>query len=702
MRMKRFYLLLVMLLSLAGVQTLNAQKFEPVKGELYVIRDINPWYIVDNPDHQCTLTAGHPDQLSLNYEEGSYRELFYIDGDSASGYTIRPAGRPNCYVYAVCDDAGNPMTSIHGGVGVKEVTGEPGDECIWFITSPSNPYRRRLSPKRNPKVFVNTNRFLNSHIFMHPVLRTSEYFLYFYSLADVKTLGICNASYNEVVSAEVEKLKQQGVNATTWDAFQKATDEASGAALPSAGWCRDKSLVSVDEEEGVTGQPYLYSNMLPTEDGEIHTALGSRRMTPEDGRYIWKVSPYVSTYNNLYTKLTGSCGWGINYVGNTSSDYPSVQISQLNASDPNSFLIYLRRANHLFSVHLQYGLSEDGCGKVSDTDWALTEPRSDGLKDANLFEFEHVDEADLPGTPYMVSVSAPEDFRYAVRVEYVGSEDFTGNHFVHDGGYFFLKSTPTAEDFHASEHEGYRCGIVVGEGRVTVTYAESDYEGKYYCIGKRAETLESGKQYAIFNTANSMDLSKDRVSLLSVEKTSHDILCDGLIPCQGAIVPAAYAWTLTQGSAPDLWLIQTEVTKRFVGWSGDNMVVNKTKGSEMRVTEWMVANPDWRDMTVKSLNDDGSFTTNRKISEANRVWTIGRRDDRMFWSGESTTTFSTWVRSLPFAFYELTEVTFPDGIAGVKADERHQSTGTFDLQGRRVQQTRKGIYIQDGRKVVVK
>ena len=88
---------------------------------------------------------------------------------------------------------------------------------------------------------------------------------------------------------------------------------------------------------------------------------------------------------------------------------------------------------------MMYG--ESGKGQVFDTDWALVLGGGSYSPGTNhLFVFERVEEADLPGTPYMVSVSAPKSMRDLAWVEYVGSEDFVGNHSVSDGGFFFLKN----------------------------------------------------------------------------------------------------------------------------------------------------------------------------------------------------------------------------------------------------------------------
>lgn len=688
--MKRFCFMLAVLLSFAGTQTTRARKFEPVDGELYVITSGNR-FVVDNPDHQCSILSGHPDQLCINYEEGNYHELFYINGDSVSGYTIRPASRPDHYVYAVCDDTDQPLTNVYGGVGVKEVSGEPGDECIWYITYASG---FRLAPKLNPNAFVSTTWFLKGHVCRHPVMRDKGSSLSFLPLANAMASLYSNgyqSPYQEVVAAEVEKLKQQGVNATTWTAFKEATDEALALTFPAGGWYRIKSLAVVDEEEGATSKPYLYSNTEAAEGGELYSVLGNRQMTPGDGRYIWKLSPF--SYG--IATIKGSSGKGFNFWADTSNDYDGISLTHV--PNTNSYHITAYSESRWGNAEFQYGQSEEGCGKVSDTDWALT-----CVGEASFFEFEQVEESALPGEPYMVGVNAPQNLTDRVRVEYVGSEDFTGHHSVGNGGYFFLKSAPTADDFRATEIEGYRCGIVVGDGRVTVTYAESDYDGRYFCIGRRAETLESGKQYAIFNTAMNIETSENRMALLYIEKRGSQMLCGGVEPYPGTVVSAGYAWTLTQGSAPDLWTIKSEVRPRYVGWNGDDIEVSSLKGVEMRITEWTDANPDWREINVMSLNDDGTFTANSKISEANHVWTIGRINNTMFWNGESATEFATWVCSHPYAFYELTEISFPDGIADVKAAEHRQSRGTYDLQGRRVHQTHKGIYIQDGRKIVVK
>lgn len=159
------------------------------------------------------------------------------------------------------------------------------------------------------------------------------------------------------------------------------------------------------------------------------------------------------------------------------------------------------------------------------------------------------------------------------------------------------------------------------------------------------------------------------------------------------------------GRGPDLWNIRSVATQKYAGWDENGNVTvswDKDTNTDMRVTEWTIAHPDWREVNVKSMNDDGLFTPNSRISEANHVWTIGRTDNGMFWNEHMGQSFATWQRSHPFAFYELQEATFPDAIADVKAGGRQQNTGLFDLQGRRVRKAGRGIYIQNGRKFVVK
>lgn len=540
--MKRFYLLLAVLLSFAGVQTAKAQGFVPVKGELYVIQDYRNRYIVDNPDHQCSLAPSHPDQLNLSYDEGSYHELFFIDGDSLSGYTFRPASRPDCYVYAVCNNYGVPVTSSYAGVGVKQVSGEPGDECIWYITHPSGSTGWVVSPKRNPELFISTAYFKTTHDLRHPDLRYEWNAMYFVPLSGIKkSLAWNSPVYTKAVEDGVEKLKQQGVSAATWAAFQETVDEAFASVYPQKGWYRIKCPVPADEEEGATSLPYLYSNMEATEGGELYTVLGNRRMTPEDGRYIWQLAPSLGRT----VLLTGSSGKGLNQLGYAGKDYRTVSLYGRYYTDgqPDRFsmLIYTSRTD----LALRYGNPSAESGKISDTDWALTDWASAEISLAYTFEFERVEKEGLPGEPYVVGVSAPKNLLDRVQVEYVGSEDFTGHHAVGDGGFFFLRSKPTADDFRATEVDGYRCGIVVSDGHVTVTYDKNDFTGQFYSIGPRAETLESGKLYAIFNTASSMDIAKERMALLYNKKTGTQMLCEDLVPHQGAVIPATYAWRLT-------------------------------------------------------------------------------------------------------------------------------------------------------------
>lgn len=700
MYMKQFLSFWVLLLSFAGAQTtVKAQGFEPVEGELYVLND-GVRFVVDNPDHHCTKFEGHPDLLTWVYDAGSYHGLFYIAGNSVSGYTIRPASRPESYVYVACDDD-SYISSYNASVGVKAVNGEPGDECKWFFTKDESGDSWKIAPIIKQDKYWNNYFSACSSSLYHPEFSSYGSSFVIEPLSAYKKKSSSNPSYAETVDTEVEKLKQQGVNATTWASFEKATDEALALTLPAKGWYRIKSLAPVEEEEGMS-LPYLYSNTETSARYRDYTALGNRLMTPEDGRYIWQ----VATNDGLAT-ITGSSGKGINLYRYADKEYKDFRlVKHEEANQPTAYSILCGDYDKDKELALYYGFRLSTYGQISSTDWALKESVY-ADDDFARFEFERVEESGLPGSAYLVEVCAPKDSLPQIQVDYVGIESFAGNHCVGNGGYFFLNTVPEAQDFQATAMEGYRHAVVVDGNHITVSYVKSDSKGEFFRIGKRVETPESGKTYAIFNTSSNIEgtSASDCMVLLYAEEGNDKMLDAKLLPYPGALVPAQYAWTLTQGAAPDLWNIRSVATQKYAGWDENgNVTVSWDNGenTDMRVTEWTSTHPDWREVNVKSMNDDGSFTPNSKISEANHVWTIGRTDNGMFWNENRWNGFATWQRAHPFAFYELQESTFPDAIADVKAGGRQQGTGLFDLQGRRVRKAGRGIYIQNGRKFVVK
>lgn len=74
--------------------------------------------------------------------------------------------------------------------------------------------------------------------------------------------------------------------------------------------------------------------------------------------------------------------------------------------------------------------------------------------------------------------------------------------------------------------------------------------GEFFRIGKRVETLESGKTYAIFNTSQNIEsrYTRNNMVLLYAEEGNDKMLDAKLLPYPGALVSAQYAWTLTQGA----------------------------------------------------------------------------------------------------------------------------------------------------------
>jgi len=106
------------------------------------------------------------------------------------------------------------------------------------------------------------------------------------------------------------------------------------------------------------------------------------------------------------------------------------------------------------------------------------------------------------------------------------------------------------------------------------------------------------------------------------------------------------------------------------------------------------------------LTLDGSTTKNKKVQPG--VITLDEASQQFQFHEDSTTVlaFRSWILDLsteqkPLHFY-VDGVELTDGIDAVTSQPTGEATGTYDLSGRRVTPRKKGLYIINGKKTVIR
>lgn len=106
----------------------TAADFTPVSGAKYLIKcKGDSKFVLWNSE--CVKSETDNTVILSNWDKFDDRSLFLIDGNATDGFTIRSVKDNTQYVYAI--NTGNK----DGNVGVKAVTGTPGDECVWKIVA---------------------------------------------------------------------------------------------------------------------------------------------------------------------------------------------------------------------------------------------------------------------------------------------------------------------------------------------------------------------------------------------------------------------------------------------------------------------------------------------------------------------------------------------------------------------------------------
>lgn len=106
----------------------TAADFTPVSGAKYLIKcKGDSKFVLWNSE--CVKSETDNTVILSNWDKFDDRSLFLIDGNATDGFTIHSVKDQTQYVYAI--NTGNN----DGNVGVKAVTGTPGDECKWKIVA---------------------------------------------------------------------------------------------------------------------------------------------------------------------------------------------------------------------------------------------------------------------------------------------------------------------------------------------------------------------------------------------------------------------------------------------------------------------------------------------------------------------------------------------------------------------------------------
>ena len=164
--------------------------------------------------------------------------------------------------------------------------------------------------------------------------------------------------------------------------------------------------------------------------------------------------------------------------------------------------------------------------------------------------------------------------------------------------------------------------------------------------GERVSEIQENTKYFIFNTTYTPGTQYD--------KRWGFVYYDGDVKTYGGAVPE----TFTTSDESYLFTFSSNGDGTY---TLTNVGFEEEVGSMFTLTPWMDADDDIKG-NAQVRNDDGTYTPNEEISEADKVWVIDNGDgsDKPYWNGNNWTTvgancFALWNKAHPYAIYTCIE-----------------------------------------------
>ncbi len=423
----------------------GATKFSPSENDLYLIKNKkNNQFATHNPE---TVSGNNVIlAVSADYDMTSF---FRIGGSAEDGYTLRLANSESNYVYAInTNDANN-------NVGVKTVTGTPGEECKWLIISYDGGYN--IIPKRGTNGWnirgVGIGQWASNETKDNTWLIKSVGEFATENLNPESTvIGSYTGKSSDVADAAAAALSAD---------FTQANYEAYWQALkhlvtPADGWYKIKNKAL---------NKYMFSETTDNPKNITYVNDGG-----DNAKYYWYV-----TFGHNQATIMGTAGLSmartsgnVGYASSGTTNYIS-PISLKPAANDNAtwtegyFLFPLVHSTNQ-SIFTRYNTG------YNSTTNPIIAIGYNGTGTGNQYTFEAVEVNE--DQIYTVDIYCPLE-NETPTVTY-NVEGYTGNATVYNGGKYFLATAPNAADFTASvlSDANYVPFISVRGKTIRVVYGE--------------------------------------------------------------------------------------------------------------------------------------------------------------------------------------------------------------------------------------
>lgn len=464
----------------------TAADFVPQAGTKYLIKcKGDNKYVLWNSS--CVKSGQDNTVILSNRAQFDSRSLFSIEGNATTGYTIRSVKDNTQYVYAINTNDAN------SNVGVKAVTGTPGDECVWKIVAqgdgwniiPKNgeySWNNRGSYNGNAHVGMwNSNSNANDIWYIKPVDDVVDEVVA--GLSNITTgtgLGLFSTSYANAVNTNATAYKTSQSEETLANLGALAVNKISYINLPT-GYYRIKSCANDGNgsNSSVFDGTYLFTDIVKYPNVTKTLANVPLEEAKAKNNYVWKI-----TRGELPSATVGI----VNGQGKGVNNGINYNTITLGLSDYyTTGAIYFTEGLHITNQGLYtVGNNQNASAEATRsnpftmTGWA----HSDSKGSAYIFEPVSMDGV----TAYTVNVTGAEGY---VTLN-------STNEVAMNGGFFLLSSAPQNSDFTAATVANYDVAVSIEGNTINVNYT---YNLEYIKPLAEAALAKTGVGYPTANAA---------------------------------------------------------------------------------------------------------------------------------------------------------------------------------------------------------
>lgn len=431
----------------------TAADFVPKAGAKYLIKcKGDSRYVLWN--NSCVKSATDNTVILSNWAQYDYRSFFSIEGDATKGYTIRSVKDNTQYVFAV------NTNDADGNVGVKAVTGTPGDECVWKIVAQGDGWN--IIPKNGEYSWNNRGVYNgNAHVGMWSSNSNAYDIWYIQTVEDLANAMIVGTSIGSIINADCKttvlaKAKAFNEGEGTEAQFNEFVAANSAAAsyinLPT-GYYRIKSCANDGDGSNfsVFDGTYLFIDIVNYPNVTKTLANVPLEEAKAKNNYVWKITR--GELPSATVGIVNGQGKGVN----NGTNYSTINLGLSDYYTTGA--IYFTQGLHITNQH-QHTVNN-------------SQNKSAEATRSNPFTMTGWDHSDSKGSAYIFEPVSMDDVT-AYTVNVTGAEGYvtlnSTNEVAKNGGFFLLSSAPQKSDFTAATVANYDAAVSIEGNTINVNY----------------------------------------------------------------------------------------------------------------------------------------------------------------------------------------------------------------------------------------